>query len=130
MKKKFLEWNEYRKNMKPEEKITFGIKSPFSPINLPPKTVFVGWHGALSPTLAGSGAQGTFYVCRSDTKDLLPFNFDIYFFILANDESRLEVIHQKPQKLEYHWTKDIPIFIRKQMPKWAQNRIQNFLTKE
>lgn len=124
MKRKFLEWKEYQDNIEPEERLTFGTEFPFLPITLPPETVFAAWHGTMLPTLVASRAQATLYVCRTDIKDPVPFNFDVYSFIPTRGKARLEVISQK---LEYHWTEHIPTHIKEQMPEWVKNRIQKFL---
>ena len=125
MKRKSLKLEQYRINMKLEEKLSFGTKSPFPEISFPPeKTLFSAWHG----NLIACDVRGTIYVCRLDN-DPKPLNFDIYSIRSTENEKPLEI--RGPQRSEYHWVgrfEDIPTFLKDSMPRWVKEKIKKYLT--
>jgi len=122
MRKKFLDWEQYQKNMQPEERLTFSRESPFSSITKPPETVFFAWHGSLN--LVAKGVNGTFYVCREGVGDSVSLNFDVLSIAVLGDEKRLEMINQKQ---EYHWIDEIPTFMKKEAPEWVREEVQKII---
>ncbi|TSC73041.1 MAG: hypothetical protein G01um101438_64 [Parcubacteria group bacterium Gr01-1014_38] len=117
MKAKPLAREQYQANMQPEERLVFGMESPFPSISLPKSAVFAAWHGSLLPPLAVGDARGTLYVCRSDNDPVL-WNFDVY--AIGGSES-LEI--QGPIHTEYHWTDHIPSYLWDQAPEWVRDKV-------
>lgn len=122
MRRKFLNWEQYQKNMKPEEELTFSKESPFSPITKSPEVVFFAWHGSMN--LVAKGISGTLYICREGIGDPVAFNFDVLPIFLSEDMKRIEMTNQKQ---EYHWTEKIPDFIEEQAPNWVLEEAQKII---
>lgn len=77
MKRKFVDFEDYREIIEPETKISFSTTSPLQVLTRPPSTLFIAWAGNLSPVSGTSIAMGTIDFCRLDD-DPQPLNFDKY----------------------------------------------------
>ena len=118
--KKEISLNKFQSILKPNEELSFGEKSPITPITTPPTTIFVAWHGNLL-----MNCTGTCYVCRDDRTHL---NFDVYSILSTKKDKNLEIINSKQN---YHWIekeyKKIPEFIRNTMPKQIEEKVKKII---
>jgi len=126
MKRKFLTFKEYQEIIKPKEELSFSKESPFNPITLPKTAIFVAWHGPEALML--NCGTGTAYVCRKDDKDPKPLNFDVYSLCLSKDLKTIEIKISPKQK--YHWTEDIPGFMKGPVPKWIKEEVKSVTSTE
>jgi hypothetical protein len=117
-RKKEINTDEFKNILKPNEELSFGIKSPISPITTPPKTIFTAWHGNLL-----INCTGTCYVCRDDSNH---WNFDVYSIRPKGNTTILEIINLKQ---DYHCIekgyKNIPEFLRNHIPTNIEKKLKN-----
>ena len=123
MKRKQLDVQTFKNIIKSEEALSFGDTSPVSVISMPPKGQFTAWHGVIPQFSVRGSVCGTIYVCRSDTDDLKPLNFDVYSICESDDTSTLLVKPVRPQEVDYHWADNLPEFMEKDAPQDIKNRI-------
>lgn len=120
--KKEISLDKFKNIIKPNEELSFGIKSPIPSITAPPETIFIAWHGSfgkLGNIMANM--HGTYYVCRSDDSH---WNFDVYSVLPNKDSTVLNIIKsQQP----YHTVKEgyqyIPELFRKDMQEELKKKI-------
>ena len=124
MKRKFIEFDDYRQKIEPFTQWSFGLVSPFVQISIP-KALFVALTGGLSPVSGPSIAMGTMEVCRSGESDPVKFNFNQHVFYSTGTPSILEIVETNPQKLVHHWTNDYPSHIQGAAPKWVINLLDS-----
>lgn len=122
MKRKFVNFEDYRKVVEPDTKISFGTISPFQTLTNPRSTLFIAWAGNLSPVSGTSIAMGTIDFCRLDN-DPQPLNFDKYVFYSTGTPSILEVVG--PKKPNYHWSSKLPGHLQDNAPNWVKEIIKS-----
>lgn len=122
MKRKFIEFEEYKKSVKPNAEWSFGSVPPFPQISTP-KALFAAWAGTLSPTSGTSIAMGTLEVCRPGENDPVLFNFNQQVFYSTGTISLLEIVETDKKILSHHWTKSIPDHIRSDAPEWVKSLV-------
>lgn len=119
-KRKLINFDDYRDNIKPNTQLGFGSASPFEQVATP-KALFVTTAGNLSPVSGTSIAVGTMEVCRPGEKDPARFNFDRHVFYSTGTPSLLELVEIESGKIPYHWTNSYPSHIKKTAPKWVRD---------
>lgn len=123
MKRKFVEFDNYRKRIRPYTQWSFGTSSPFTQISTP-KALFITLAGTLSPTSGPSIAMGTMEVCRPGESDPVKFNFNQHVFYSTGTPSLLEIVETNPKKLPYHWTNSFPSYVQGAAPEWIKDLLE------
>ena len=112
--------------MKPGEVLSYSVESPIDHIILPErKGIFIAWHGPKA--LIANVSTGTVYSCREDDNDSLPLNFDVYSIQPTNDPNLIKIVPFEHQT--YHWSKDVPDFMKESVPDWVKKRIEEIKKK-
>ena len=128
MKRKFVNFKDYRRVIEPETKISFGTVSPFPALNFPSdKTKFVAWYGNTSFASGVSIAIGTLEICRQGSGTVL-YDFDRYPIYTTGTPTIYEAVG--PQKPDYHWTNELPGHLQNNAPDWIKEVTKGSSQKE